>query len=156
MVLIDTDKERLSYSKGVGYASAILSFESSRLEDIEEDILADLMVISNTLLEFEPDDEFFRCVVRHMSKGATLLVFLPDILADVMDNYVAGNRLALSNFRSGVHSITKRDKFTLSETNFYAHRLIILAQSFTKFGLSLKNVRISQTSPEYFELEFVK
>ena len=114
----------------------------------------DLAVISNTLLEFETTLEFTKRLANVIQKDGSVLVFLPDVLEDVVRDYVNGSRLALTEFIKGVRKVEKKDKFTLVETNFYAHRLINLASTFLQAGFNLAQVEISMTKPKYYSLEF--
>lgn len=152
--LLDVDQERLEFAKSLDYNDVSVSFEFTPIENLSKSLDVDLMVISNTLLEFTPNDEFFKSLKRHLQSNANVIVFLPDILEDVVQEYVAGNRLALQEFIKGVRAVEKIDKFTLVKTEFFAHRLINLAKLFLDHGFYLQGVEISETKPRYFMLTF--
>lgn len=152
--LIDVDKGRLDFAKSLEFGDTEVSFHHKTIEELATTLKTDLIVISNTLLEFEPDSIFFNSLHSCLEENGGVLVFLPDILEDVVDEYVGGNRFALVDFIKGVRQVEKKDKFTLVKTNFYAHRLINLAGLFLNTGLHLSEVCISDTSPRYYFLKF--
>lgn len=155
VTLIDTDEDRLNYAKSFSFGKEV-EFKNARIENIEHPMNLDLMIIANTLLEFEPDRIFLGALTKHLTNVSNVVVFLPDVLEDVVQEYVAGNRLALHEFINGIREVEKIDKFTLVKTNFYAHRLINLAKQFLDAGFSLRNVDISTTKPRYFMMIFGK
>jgi len=152
--LVDIDKGRLSFAESLDYGSANIDFCDKSLEEMSQDDRFDLIVISNTLLEFETNLDFTKILANFTQKDGAVIVFLPDVLEDVVNDYVNGSRLALVEFMEGVRKVEKKDKFTLVETNFYAHRLINLASTFLKAGFRLIQVEISSTKPKYYLLRF--
>lgn len=150
--LIDIDVQRLEFSKKLDYNKTRVRFFSKPLEQLTGEISVDMLIISNTLLEFKPDVLFYSSLNKVLSKNAKVIIYLPDILKDVVDEYVGGKRLALEQFIDGIREVEKLDKFTLVKTNFYAHRLIILVGNFLTAGFHLTDIEISQTDPVYFSL----
>ncbi len=152
-VLIDVDAERLAYAKTLVYRDTEVTFIEQRIENIVARDDIDLMIISNTLLEFNPSEKFVAAINGHVAKHGAVLIFLPDTLEDVVQDYIAGNRLSLSRFIRGFTVVEKTDKFTLVKTNFFAHRLVHLAKLFLDCGFTMSGVSISSTKPKYYMLE---
>lgn len=151
-ILIDTDKDRLEYAKTLNYQKVIVEFYDQPLEKADWSTKLDAMIISNTLLEFEVSRRFIQIAKSFLKQSGKVIIFLPDTLEDVVQDYVAGNRLSLIKFIAGVTEVKKIDKFTLVKTDFFAHRFISLTKMFLDCGFTLLRISISSTKPKYYML----
>lgn len=151
-VLIEPDRLRLQYSKDVDIKSANVVYCDKKFEENEERPITEATVMSNTLLEFELTDSFCLAMRDSMHAGGKLLLFAPDVLEDVVQSYVGGNRTALIEYIEGCHSGTKTDKFNMEECNFIANRELVVLEKFLRAGFVAKEIILSDTLPKYIFL----
>lgn len=148
-VLIDMDEERMEFSLGVDVLADEVERISKRFEDTNLAEPLDAVIMSNTLLEFQLTQDFAKKVRSVLKPQGLLLIFVPDVLEDVIDAHLGGDVLALKNFTNGVHKLIKQDKFTAQPYNFYAHRNITIIESFLRIGFVLNGLAVSTTKPKY-------
>ncbi|MDH3030141.1 class I SAM-dependent methyltransferase [Methylobacterium fujisawaense] len=145
------------------YSTDMLSFARSRCTDIERTafIRHDLRVeprdipksilgyVAYTFLDFLLDETIALHVSDLIMEGGTLLVFLPDVLEDVIE--AAGQDPAvLDEYRSGHCSLAKRDKFTSKNVLFEANRVENVIQLFLGAGLVLTHLRTHRSAKGKF------
>ncbi|HEY5710126.1 MAG TPA: hypothetical protein VIS51_12130 [Solirubrobacterales bacterium] len=92
-----------------------------------------------TFLEFPATPILARNCAGLLSPGGTLLVYLPDTLADVL---ALGDPAALSDLRAGACVVEKRDHFTGALDAFNATRIELLLSLFLRVELRLLGLDI--------------
>ncbi|WP_290496348.1 hypothetical protein [Hyphomonas sp. UBA4494] len=148
-VLIDPHIRRMNFSNSVHIEAKTVE---RIVEEFESAILPqalDALVVSNTLLEFELQEAFVASCWKSLRNGGRLLIFLPDVLEDVVGAYIRGDHDALKNFSEGCHQLTKKDKFTEKDYNFFAQRNVTILAKFLDLGFVLRKLKLSKTTPKY-------
>ena len=102
----------------------------------------------------EVDDPFVKKVSNLVKSDGAIMIFVPDVLEDVVRRYVEGDRKALEGFVTGHYFIEKVDKFTLMNTNFHAHRLPFIISRLTAENFCLSDLVFSSTKPRYIQMVF--
>lgn len=153
--LIDPNVGRMDYSKSVVFHADALNRCALKFEECQFKNPLDAVVISNTLMEFRVELSFALRVHSALRPGGSLLIFLPDVLEDVIQSEAAGNENALVDFLRGCYCGKKTDKFTSAPYNFYAQREIELIGKFVCAGFSLVDLKISTTKPVSIMLHMV-
>jgi hypothetical protein len=99
-----------------------------------------LYILSYTALELS--DDGLRATFAYAAKGGVLIVFLPDVLQDVLESGKLAEFLT-----KGVANLRKMDKFTSKEYPFIARRLEAWLPWAVERGLRLQRVE-SYRSPD--------
>lgn len=135
------------------YAPEMLAFARGRCVDVAstEFILHDLRAeprdlpgsqlgyVAYTFLDFPLDDRIARNVALLIAAGGLLLIFMPDVLEDVIEA-AALDPAVLDDYRAGHCSLVKVDKFTAKNVLFEANRVEDVIRRFLRAGLTLTDL----------------
>lgn len=109
----------------------------------------DLVLLSNTLLEFELSAEKLTKLTRLANPGGWIVVVLPDTSADVVAEARGGNDL-FEAYAGGNLQLKKEDKFTGQPYPFVAHRPIDVVCAFVEKGWSLREAKRNVADGAFF------
>jgi SAM-dependent methyltransferase len=104
----------------------------------------DLVLLSNTLLEFELSSEKLARLTRLVNPEGWLVAVVPDTSADVVQEARAGNDL-FDEYALGNLQLNKRGKYP-----FVAHRSIDVVCAFVDQGLALSEARRNPMDGAFF------
>jgi len=135
--LLDNDPGMLLFAKSNEFAAANVSYHClDILAPNEPPIECQLGFLAYTFLDFELNTLAIKNISSWISPGGHLLLFVPDVLEDVIE--AAQSRPALlHDYRRGHASINKLDKFTHSNVLFEANRIEYILELFTSSGFAL-------------------
>ena len=135
--LLDYAPEMLAFARGrcVDTANTEFILHDLRLESRHLP-RSQLGYVAYTFLDFPLDDGIARNVAGLIAAGGLLLVFMPDVLEDVIEA-AALNPAVLDDYRAGHCSLEKVDKFTAKNVLFEANRVEDVIRRFLRAGLTL-------------------
>lgn len=132
--LLDADEGRIELAKELctgNFAFTVGSVFDTPLERF------DVVLLSNTLLEFELADDKLTKLISLISPTGWIVAILPDTSADVVNEARKGNDVFDAYARGNLH-LSKQDKFTQTPYPFVAHRLIDVVCALVEKGLNLR------------------
>lgn len=144
--LLDADPHRIDLAREL--CAGNFSFEVGSVFEISLGTF-DLVLLSNTLLEFELSDNKLARLTQLANPAGWLVAVLPDTSADVVSEWRKGND-CFDAYARGNLKLNKEDKFTQAPYPFVAHRPIDVVSAFVDRGFPLKECKRNTSDGAFF------
>lgn len=139
--LLDYADEMLSFARTHFAGAAETAFFLHDLRREPRDLPKSLLgFVAYTFLDFPLNDAIARNIASLIAVGGSLLIFMPDVLEDVIEA-AAQDPALLDDYRAGHCSLVKTDKFTAKNVLFEANRVEDVIGRFLRTGLSLMDLK---------------
>lgn len=152
--LFDLSVERLEFSKKLDFSNRAVFFLNQDFTLIDNSPKSELVVIANTLLEIPLNHVLVRGIVSKLTTGGTILVFMPNVLEDVLNVHDRSKKDIITEYLSGSTTLTKVDSFTELEYPFTAYRTTTIISHFLAAGLSLVKIEVAKDCRFEVMMEF--
>jgi hypothetical protein len=118
---------------------------------------SDLGFLAYTLLDFSLNEEMTRNIAALIAANGRLIVFLPDVLEDVVER-AKEDPGVMDKYIEGHCSLEKKDKFTARNVLFEANRVEYVISMFLDTRMVLTKVDRYESSKRktHYALEFLK
>jgi len=136
---LDKDINMINFSKknNIINHSAKISFLHANILDVNFFKKVDLIILSFSLLEFKPNQKFCKKLSKYLKKNASILIFIPDILQDILEKHEFSS---LKKYIDNKLFFKKRNKFTKVVFPFVVNRTEKLLECFTANNLQIKSI----------------
>ena len=118
---------------------------------------SELGFLAYTLLDFSLNEEMAHNITSLISPDGNLIVFMPDVLEDVVETAKQTPHI-MDGYLRGHCSLAKTDKFTAKNILFEANRVEYVIWMFLEAGMSLIKIDRYESSKHkiHYALEFKK